>query len=77
MARDVARMGLSRLVDMQPPKPINLYDRVRVGALLHIDTKRLSRIDGMFTASSAIAGSTGSRARPGTLCTCLSTTAHA
>lgn len=47
VARHVARMGLSRLAALQPPEPIVRYERATAGELLHIDTKRLGRIDGV------------------------------
>ncbi len=46
VARHVARLGLSRLAS-QPVQPIRRYERARPGELLHIDTKRLGRIDGI------------------------------
>jgi len=47
VARHVARMGLSRLAALQPPEPIVRYERASPGELLHIDTKRLGRIEGV------------------------------
>lgn len=47
VARHVARMGLSRLGPLQPPEPIVRYERATAGELLHIDTKRLGRIEGV------------------------------
>lgn len=47
VARHVARMGLSRLPALQPPEPIIRYERESAGELLHIDTKRLGRIEGV------------------------------
>jgi transposase InsO family protein len=47
VARYVARMGLSRLAALQPPQPIVRYERANAGELLHIDTKRLGRIEGV------------------------------
>lgn len=40
-------MGLSRLPSLQPPQPIVRYERASPGELLHIDTKRLGRIQGV------------------------------
>jgi len=40
-------MGLSRLAALQPPEPIVRYERASPGELLHIDTKRLGRIEGV------------------------------
>lgn len=47
VARHVARLGLSRLSSLQPVEPIRRYERERPGELLHIDTKRLGRIEGV------------------------------
>ncbi len=47
VARHMARRGLSRLSALQPPEPIVRYERDRPGELLHIDTKRLGRIEGV------------------------------
>ena len=41
------RLGLSRLRSLQPPAPIVRYERTEPGELLHIDTKKLGRIDGI------------------------------
>lgn len=47
VARHMARMGLSRLEALQPPVPVIRYERAAPGELLHIDTKRLGRIQGI------------------------------
>lgn len=47
VARHMARLGLSRLAALQPPEPIRRYERANAGELLHIDTKRLGRIQGV------------------------------
>jgi len=47
VARHMSRLGLSRLANLQPPEPTVRYERDRPGELLHIDTKRLGRIDGV------------------------------
>jgi transposase InsO family protein len=47
VARHLGRLGLSRLSALQPPEPVVRYERERPGELLHIDTKRLGRIDGV------------------------------
>jgi transposase InsO family protein len=39
------RLGLGRLALLAPPEPANRYQRRRPGELLHIDTKKLGRID--------------------------------
>ena len=47
VARHMARLGLSRLSALQPPVPVCRYERASPGELLHIDTKRLGRIQGV------------------------------
>jgi len=41
------RMGLGRLKALDPPAPVVRYERERPGELLHLDTKKLGRIDGV------------------------------
>ena len=41
------RLGLSRLSALDPPAPVERYERERPGELIHIDSKRLGRIDGI------------------------------
>lgn len=41
------RMGLGRLKALDPPVPVIRYERQRPGELLHMDTKKLGRIDGV------------------------------
>jgi transposase InsO family protein len=41
------RLGLNRLQALDPPVPITRYQRHNPGELLHVDTKKLSRIDGV------------------------------
>lgn len=47
VARHVGQMGLNRLAALQPREPIVRYERASAGELLHIDTKRLGRIEGL------------------------------
>ena len=47
VSRHMKRLGLSRLAALQPPEPIRRYERATAGELLHIDTKRLGRIQGV------------------------------
>jgi len=47
VARVVGRCGLSRLRALEAPVPIRRYERQRPGELLHIDIKRLARIEGI------------------------------
>jgi len=41
------RLGLARLKALDPPAPVVRYQRERPGELLHLDTKKLGRIDGV------------------------------
>jgi transposase InsO family protein len=41
------RQGLARLASLEPRPPIVRYERQRPGELLHLDTKKLGRIDGV------------------------------
>lgn len=45
--RCAKRLGLSRLPALQAAPPLVRYERCSPGELLHIDTKRLGRIDGV------------------------------
>lgn len=45
VGRVLARAGLSRLADLQPAEPVVRYEHDAPGELLHIDTKRLGRIE--------------------------------
>jgi transposase InsO family protein len=41
------RLGLGRLAVLEPKPPVIRYERSAAGELLHIDTKKLGRIDGV------------------------------
>ena len=45
VGRVLARAGLSRLRDLDPAEPIVRYEHERPGDLLHLDTKKLGRIE--------------------------------
>ena len=47
ISRHMRLRGLSRLASLEPPEPIVRYERSAPGELLHIDTKRLGRIQGV------------------------------
>ncbi|MDH5534990.1 MAG: IS481 family transposase [Betaproteobacteria bacterium] len=47
VGRVLARAGLSRLRDLQPSEPVVRYEHEHPGDLLHIDTKKLGRIERM------------------------------
>jgi transposase InsO family protein len=42
----LARIGLGKLSRLEPPEPPNRYERARPGELIHIDVKKLGRIQG-------------------------------
>jgi transposase InsO family protein len=47
VSRVLKRHRLSRARDLDPPAPILRYERARPGELIHIDIKKLGRIDGI------------------------------
>jgi transposase InsO family protein len=47
VGRVLARAGLSRLRDLEPSAPVVRYEHAHPGDLVHIDTKKLGRIERM------------------------------
>ena len=47
VGRVLRRAGLSRLSDLEPAEPIVRYEHERPGDLIHLDTKKLGRIERM------------------------------
>jgi transposase InsO family protein len=47
VSRVLKRAGLSRLADVQPSEPVVRYEHEHPGDLVHIDTKKLGRIERM------------------------------
>ena len=47
VARAARRLGCHKLPSLQPPVPIIRYEREAPGDMIHIDTKKLGRIDGI------------------------------
>ena len=47
LSRHMRRLGLSRLKSLEPPEPVLRYERAAPGELLHIDIKKLGRIQGV------------------------------
>jgi transposase InsO family protein len=45
VCRILARAGISRLRDLDPPEPDNRYERARPGELVHVDIKKLGKFD--------------------------------
>ena len=62
VARVLKRAGLSRLGALDPPPPVIRYERERPGELLHIDVKKLGRIEGV---GHRITGNRRGRKAPG------------
>ena len=47
VSRILKRRGLSRLDALEPAEPVRRYEREHPGELIHIDIKKLGRIDGI------------------------------
>lgn len=47
VSRILRRARLSRMSDLDPPEPVRRYERAHPGELIHIDIKKLGRIDGV------------------------------
>jgi transposase InsO family protein len=47
VSRVLRRAGLSKLADLRPAEPVQRYEHAAPGDLLHIDTKKLGRIERM------------------------------
>lgn len=47
VSRHLRQIGLARLKSLDPIEPVVRYERAAPGELLHIDTKRLGRINGI------------------------------
>lgn len=45
VSRVLSRAGLSKLSDLEPREPVQRYEHPEAGDLLHIDTKKLGRIE--------------------------------
>lgn len=45
VSRVLSRAGLSKLSDLEPAEPVQRYEHERPGDLIHIDTKKLGRIE--------------------------------
>ena len=45
--RALRKLGLSRLVSLEPKPPVQGYEWVSPGDMLHVDIKRLGKIDGI------------------------------
>jgi len=47
VSRILRRARLSRMRDLEPSEPVRRYERAHPGELIHIDIKKLGRIDGV------------------------------
>jgi len=47
VSRILRRLGLNRLGALEPAEPVRRYERAHPGELIHIDIKKLGRIDGI------------------------------
>jgi transposase InsO family protein len=47
VSRILKRLGLNRLSALEPAEPVRRYEREHPGELIHIDIKKLGRIDGI------------------------------
>jgi transposase InsO family protein len=47
VSRILGRLGLNRLKALEPAEPVRRYERDHPGELIHIDIKKLGRIDGV------------------------------
>jgi len=72
VGRVLARAGLSRLRDLEPTEPVLRYEHALPGDLIHIDTKKLGRIERTSIALRAI-GATRRVPRAGSFCSSRST----
>lgn len=58
------RLGLDRLAALDPRPPVILYEEERPGELIHIDCKKLGRIEGIgLRITGDRRGQSGRRAR--------------
>jgi transposase InsO family protein len=47
VSRILCRLGLNRIRDLEPAEPVRRYERERPGEMIHIDIKKLGRINGV------------------------------
>jgi len=47
VSRILLRLGLNRLSALEPAEPVRRYERERPGEMIHLDIKKLGRIDGI------------------------------
>jgi transposase InsO family protein/DNA-binding transcriptional regulator YiaG len=47
VSRILRRLGLNRIRDLEPVEPVRRYEREKPGEMIHIDIKKLGRINGV------------------------------
>ena len=47
VSRILRRLGLNRIRALEPSEPVRRYERERPGEMIHVDIKKLGRIDGI------------------------------
>jgi transposase InsO family protein len=47
VSRILKRLGLTRIGALEPPEPVRRYEREHPGEMIHVDIKKLGRIDGI------------------------------
>jgi transposase InsO family protein len=47
VSRTLTRLGLNKLSALEPAEPVRRYERAQPGELIHIDIKKLGKIDGV------------------------------
>ena len=47
VSRVLRRLGLNRIRNLEPAEPVRRYERAAPGEMIHIDSKKLGRIDGI------------------------------
>jgi transposase InsO family protein len=47
VSRWLRRLGMGRLAQLAPPEPLRRYEKSRAGELVHLDIKKLGRIQGV------------------------------
>jgi hypothetical protein len=47
VSRILRRLGLNRIRDLEPAEPVRRYEREKPGEMIHIDIKKLGRINGI------------------------------
>jgi transposase InsO family protein len=47
VSRILRRLGLNRIRDLEPAEPVRRYEREKPGEMIHIDIKKLGRINGV------------------------------